>query len=109
MNPIPLKEKKSKRPGVLSGPANAGGPFRLVELGEGAGTADEVDDKAVCRIVGSHDKDEVSKIAASYEKKYGTSLKAAITDACQGDYRRLAVAWVDLPDQARRSFSNLPP
>ena len=32
-------------------------------------TGDEVDDKAVCRIIGAHDKDEIRQIAASYEKK----------------------------------------
>ena len=61
--------------------------------------AEEIDDKAICRIVGSHDKDEIKAIAASYEKKYSTDLKGAISGACKGEYRRLAVAWVDLSDQ----------
>ena len=34
-----------------------------------------------------------------YEKKYSTTLKDAISDACSGNYKRLAVAWVDLTDQ----------
>ena len=62
-------------------------------------TGDEVDDNAVCRIVGSHDKDEIKLISEAYERKYNTDLKGAISDACSGDYKRLAVAWVSLSDQ----------
>merc|ERR1711935_16877 len=57
------------------------------------------DDNAVCRIVGSHDKDEIKLISEAYERKYNTDLKGAISDACSGDYKRLAVAWVSLSDQ----------
>ena len=32
-------------------------------------------------------------------KKYGEELKGAISSAIRGNYKRLAVAWVDLPDQ----------
>ena len=45
------------------------------------------------------DKDEIAKIAAAYDDKYGERLKVALTKHCVGEYRRLAVAWVDLPDQ----------
>ena len=59
----------------------------------------ETNDDAVCRILGAHDKEEVRQIAEAFERKYSTPLKAAIADNCQGNYKRLAVAWVDLPDQ----------
>jgi len=62
-------------------------------------SGDDVDDKKVCRIIGAHDKDEIKLIAAAYDTKYGLSLKSAVTNAIKGDYRRLAVAWIDLPDQ----------
>ena len=62
-------------------------------------SGDDVDDKKVCRIIGAHDKDEIRKIAEKYDTKYGLSLKSALTNAIKGDYRRLAVAWVDLPDE----------
>ena len=62
-------------------------------------SGETVDDKAVCRIIGAHDKDAIAKIARAYDKKYGISLKSAVTNACKGGYRRLAVAWIDLPDQ----------
>ena len=53
----------------------------------------------VCRIVGGHDKDEIKEIAAAYDKKYGVTLKSDINRTCKGNYKRLAVAWVDLADQ----------
>jgi annexin A13 len=56
-------------------------------------------DRAVCRIVGAHDKDEIKEIARAYDRKYGCTLKSAISSECRGNYKRLAVAWVDLPDQ----------
>jgi len=62
-------------------------------------SGENTNDETVCRIVGAHDKEEIKKIAAAYDKKYGISLKAAITNECKGNYKRLAVAWVDLPDQ----------
>jgi len=62
-------------------------------------SGEEVDNKKVCRIVGAHDKDEIKQIAAAYDKKYGVTLKSAVTSACKGDYRRLAVAWIDLTDE----------
>ena len=58
-----------------------------------------MNDKAVCRIVGAHDKDEIKQIAAAYDKKYGVTLKGVVASKCKGDYKRLAVAWIDLPDQ----------
>eukprot|EP00322_Chrysochromulina_rotalis_P026845 CAMPEP_0115866008 /NCGR_PEP_ID=MMETSP0287-20121206/20027_1 /TAXON_ID=412157 /ORGANISM="Chrysochromulina rotalis, Strain UIO044" /LENGTH=1093 /DNA_ID=CAMNT_0003320561 /DNA_START=29 /DNA_END=3309 /DNA_ORIENTATION=- len=59
----------------------------------------EVNDKSICRILGAHDKDEVKEIASAYERKYNTPLKSAISSGLKGDYKRLAVAWVSLPDQ----------
>jgi hypothetical protein len=69
------------------------------ELKKALTKEDGVDDKAVCRIIGAADKDEIKRIAASYEKKYSTELKGALSDEIKGNYKRLAVAWVDLPDQ----------
>ena len=68
---------------------------RLKASFKGLGTSD----RTVCRIIGAHDKDEIKAIAAAYDDRYGQRLKVAITKHCTGDYRRLAVAWVDLPDQ----------
>jgi len=62
-------------------------------------SGDEIDDKKVCRIIGAHDKDEIKKIAKAYDDKYGITLKSAVSNKCKGDYRRLAVAWIDLPDE----------
>ena len=53
----------------------------------------------MCRILGAHDKDDAQEIAAAYEKKYDTPLKADLAKHCKGNYKRLAVAWIDLPDQ----------
>jgi len=58
-----------------------------------------VDDQTVCRIIGAHDKEEIAKIAKAYDKKYGFLLKTAVTNKCAGNYKRLAVAWIDIPDQ----------
>jgi len=66
---------------------------------KGAFSGNEVNEKVICRILGAHDKDEIKKIAASYEKKYNVPLKSMLSDKCEGQYKRLAVAWVDLPDQ----------
>ena len=56
-------------------------------------------DRTVCRIIGGHDKAEIRQIASAYDDKYGVTLKSDIQRHCKGDYRRLAVAWLDLPDQ----------
>jgi len=60
---------------------------------------DGASDRAVCRIIGAHDKPEIRAIAAAYDDKYGERLTTAIEKHCTGDYRRLAVAWIKLPDQ----------
>ena len=62
-------------------------------------SGDETNELVVCRILGAHDKDEIKEIKAKYEEKYDTTLKLAISSKCKGNYKRLAVAWVDLPDQ----------
>ena len=62
-------------------------------------SGEETNEKVVCRILGAHDKDEVKEIKAKYEKKYDVTLKSVISNKCKGNYKRLAVAWVDLPDQ----------
>ena len=85
---------KSALTALLSGPSE----WYAAQL-KAALSAEKVDDKAVCRIVGAHDKDEVKQIATAYQKKYGVSLKEAITNQCKGNYKRLCVAWIDLPDQ----------
>ena len=56
-------------------------------------------ERTVCRIVGAHDKDEIKAIAAAYDDRYGIRLKTSIDQHINGDCKRLAVAWVDLPDQ----------
>jgi hypothetical protein len=53
----------------------------------------------VCRILGAHDKDEVKAIALAFEKKYNETLARVLTATLKGNYKRLAVAWIDLPDQ----------
>ena len=59
----------------------------------------ETNDRRVCRILGAHDKDEVKAIALAFEKKYNETLARVLTATLKGNYKRLAVAWVDLPDQ----------
>uniref|UniRef100_A0A7S2GKX4 Annexin n=1 Tax=Haptolina brevifila TaxID=156173 RepID=A0A7S2GKX4_9EUKA len=56
-------------------------------------------ERTVCRIVGAHDKDEIKAIALAYDDKYGTRLKTDIDAHTSGNFKRLAVAWIDLPDQ----------
>ena len=67
---------------------------RLKDFFDGMGTLD----KGVCRVLGCNDKAEVRAIAKAYEKKYGTPLKAAIASECSGDYKKLLIAWISLPD-----------
>jgi hypothetical protein len=85
---------KSALLALMMGPAD----WYAMQL-KSALSGDEVNDKQVCRIVGAHDKDEIKAIAAAYDKKYGVTLKSAISSSCEGNYKRLAVAWVDLKDQ----------
>jgi len=61
--------------------------------------SDGSSDRAVCRIIGAHDKDEIKDIAAAYDDKYGVRLWKAVDKHCSGDYKRLAIAWIKLPDQ----------
>ena len=42
---------------------------------------------------------QIKEIAKAFEKKYDETLKRTLTAKCKGNYKRLAVAWVDLPDQ----------
>ena len=44
-------------------------------------SGDEVDHKKVCRIIGAHDKEAIKEIAEAYDKKYGVTLKTAVTKA----------------------------
>ena len=39
------------------------------------------------------------RIAAAFEAKYDTSLKIELSSHLKGGCKRLAVAWVELPDQ----------
>ena len=80
---------------------------RLKAAFVGFGTAD----RRVCRILGTHDKADVRAIAAVYESKYGTPLRQAIRAECSGDYMRLALAWVELPDSLEQPMVpvQLPP
>jgi len=54
--------------------------------------------QVVCRILGSHDKWEVRKIAKAYESKYNLPLATVLKDNCSGDFRALAYAWVKNDD-----------
>ena len=67
---------------------------RLKEAFRGLGTSDAV----VCRVLGGHDKVDVREIAAAYERKYGTPLKDDLKAECSGNYKRVAQAWVTMPD-----------
>uniref|UniRef100_A0A7S2BC38 Annexin n=1 Tax=Haptolina brevifila TaxID=156173 RepID=A0A7S2BC38_9EUKA len=58
-----------------------------------------VSNEVICRIIGAHDKAEIKAIALAYDDKYGTRLKTDVAEACDGNYKRLAEAWIDLPDQ----------
>ena len=65
-----------------------------VKNGKGYGA-----DRTICRILGAHDKPEVRSIAQAYDEKYGVTLKSMLQEKCSGNYKRLAVAWIDLDDQ----------
>jgi len=68
--------------------------MRLRQSFVGLGTSDKV----VCRILGGSDKPDALAIAAAYQRKYTTHLKDGIQKECSGKYKRLAQAWVTLPD-----------
>jgi hypothetical protein len=67
---------------------------RLKEAFKGLGTSDRV----VCRVLGGHDKADVLAIAKRYHEKYGKHLKDSLKSECSGNYKRVAMAWVSLPD-----------
>ena len=67
---------------------------RLQAAFDGWGTCD----KAVCRILGCNDKNDVQEIAKVFERKYQKPLKKAIEEECSGNYKRMCVAWISLPD-----------
>ena len=75
-------------------PTNYWYASRLKAAFDGWGTCD----RAVCRILGCHDKKDVVEIAAAFERKYGLPLKDAIKKECSGNYKTLLVAWISLPD-----------
>ena len=49
-------------------------------------------------MLGGSDKCDALAIAAAYKRKYGTVLKDGIRKECSGNYKRIAQAWVTLPD-----------
>ena len=49
-------------------------------------------------MLGGSDKCDALAIAAAYQRKYTTVLKDGIKKECSGNYKRLAQAWVTLPD-----------
>jgi len=61
--------------------------------------AEKTANESICRIIGAHDKDEIKAIAAAYDDRYGIRLKTDVDKECKGNYKRLAVAWIDLADQ----------
>ena len=74
-------------------------PLRYAAQLKAALSGSETNDRRVCRILGAHDKDEVKAIALAFEKKYNETLARVLTATLKGNYKRLAVAWIDLPDQ----------
>eukprot|EP00629_Pelagomonadales_sp_RCC1024_P005890 CAMPEP_0119296484 /NCGR_PEP_ID=MMETSP1329-20130426/50594_1 /TAXON_ID=114041 /ORGANISM="Genus nov. species nov., Strain RCC1024" /LENGTH=819 /DNA_ID=CAMNT_0007297417 /DNA_START=138 /DNA_END=2593 /DNA_ORIENTATION=+ len=68
--------------------------MRIRQSFVGLGTSDRV----VCRVLGGSDKVHALAIAAAYQRKYGTVLKDGIRKECSGNYKRIAQAWVTLPD-----------
>ena len=68
--------------------------MRLRKAFVGLGTSDKV----VCRILGGHDKADALAIAEAYQRKYTSFLKDSIKKECSGNYKRLAMAWVSVPD-----------
>ena len=69
--------------------------YRLKKAFQGLGT----NDKVVCRILGCADKREALAIAAAFERKYAKPLRSMLKAECSGDYKRLAIAWVTVPDE----------
>merc|ERR1719364_219235 len=67
---------------------------RLRKAFVGLGTSDRV----VVRVLGGHDKPDVLAIAAAYQRKYTSHLKDSLKKECSGNYKRLAMAWVSVPD-----------
>ena len=69
--------------------------MRLKKAFNGLGTCD----KAVCRILGCNDKKDALKIAEAFATKYAKPLRGALKSELSGDYKRLAIAWVTVPDE----------
>ncbi|KAH8072189.1 hypothetical protein JL720_11231 [Aureococcus anophagefferens] len=67
---------------------------RLKEAFKGLGTSDA---SSAARL-GGHDKAGVLAIAKRYHEKYGKHLKDSLKSECSGNYKRVAMAWVSLPD-----------
>merc|ERR1719213_129913 len=68
--------------------------MRLRKAFVGLGTSD----RGVVRVLGGHDKPDVLAIAAAYQRKYTSHLKDSLKKECSGNYKRLAMAWVSVPD-----------
>lgn len=66
----------------------------LYEAFKGIGT----DDQRVVRILGSHDKNELTKISDFYLSTYGKTLAQALKSELSGYFRTAAIAWVSIPD-----------
>merc|ERR1719337_606262 len=75
-------------------PTDESDAMRIRKAFVGLGTSDKV----VCRVLGGSDKCDALAIAAAYQRKYTTVLKDGIKKECSGNYKRLAQAWVTLPD-----------
>eukprot|EP00316_Scyphosphaera_apsteinii_P007777 CAMPEP_0119306596 /NCGR_PEP_ID=MMETSP1333-20130426/7310_1 /TAXON_ID=418940 /ORGANISM="Scyphosphaera apsteinii, Strain RCC1455" /LENGTH=857 /DNA_ID=CAMNT_0007309933 /DNA_START=58 /DNA_END=2631 /DNA_ORIENTATION=+ len=63
--------------------------------------------RAICRILGSLDKSEAVAVAAVYERKYGEPLRIRLAKECSGNYKRLAVSWITLPDELEEPNASL--
>ena len=42
----------------------------------------------------------------AWQRKYGKPLRAMIRSECSGDYKRLAIAWVTVPDELEVTLRN---
>lgn len=58
----------------------------------------QTNDEGVVRVLGSHDKNEVTLIAAHYLETYGRTLVEALKSELSGNYKQVAIEWVGMHD-----------
>lgn len=52
----------------------------------------------IIRIIGTLEKEDALEVASAYERKYQTPLRESLRQECSGRYKKLAIAWVTVPD-----------